>query len=180
MSLDAGKPTKEDWVKTAFHHLALRGSWCGRLHAHKLLVTARLLGQAAPPFNFTLYQYGPYSFDLDSRIAEMEAFGELACTFKRPGYGPSYSVVNDELEGVESAEDAAFGGLAAVAKEIGGLGGKELELISTCLWVRIEEKLENEEAIIERVSALKPRFAHPEIRSALVRAQKLEAQFQAA
>lgn len=88
------KNKQHAWVAAATKALADTGSWAGRTHLHKHLFITHALDLAAIPFDFELYHYGPYSFELDSVVAEMEAFGELDKRYRKPGYGPSYEVTS--------------------------------------------------------------------------------------
>lgn len=170
MSPSSNSLAKQEWIKASLDNLHRKGSWCGRLHVHKLLVITELLDVADVPFNFTLYQYGPYSFDLDSCIAELEAFGEIECTYRQPGYGPSYSIIGHAAR----LDKDSLDGLARVSDEIGGASGKELELVSTCLWVMVKEKIADNESIVSRVHTLKPKFEVLQIHDALNRARNLQ------
>ncbi len=165
---------KADWVKAAFRCLHAKKSWCGRIHAHKLLAIGDLLGVIDQPFKFTLYQYGPYSFDLDSEIARLEAFGVLDVQFTKPGYGPRYTVVQDDCEGA----DKAFEGLERVAEKVGSWPSKKLELVSTCLWAAVKENMRGDEEIVNRVKALKPRYSKQEVQEALESAKGLQKDLQ--
>lgn len=169
-----GPDRKADWVKAAFRCLHDKKSWCGRIHAHKLLVIGDLLGVINQPFKFTLYQYGPYSFDLDSEIARLEAFGVLDVQFTKPGYGPSYKVVPDDCGG----DGEGFEGLKRVADKVGSWPSKQLELVSTCLWAAVKEGMHGDEEIVNRVLALKPRYSKQEVQKALESAKDLQRDLQ--
>lgn len=149
------------WVSSAVRLLREQGSWTGRFHIHKLLVVADLLGCASTPFRFELYRYGPYSFELDELIADMETFGFLSKDYERPGYGPRYSNTDLAQEDATEIPPDDLEGLKLVAREFGSAGSKDLELIATSLWVIENEGVHDLSVIRSRVSDLK-RHRSPE------------------
>src|SRR4051812_27571202 len=94
------------WIAVAATSLRRTGSWTGRTHLHKHLFITQALKLADVPFEFELYHYGPYSFQLDSIVAEMEAFGELDKQYPKPGYGPSYQLTALGAEFVQTLPPA--------------------------------------------------------------------------
>jgi hypothetical protein len=138
-----------------------------------LLVVARLLGLAQPPFEFTLYQYGPYSFSLDSTFAQMELYGYLVRTFPREGYGPKYQVTDLGREEVHKLDPAAASTLDRIAHAFGSRDSQSLELVATALWVERQEQVHRDEAIVERVLKLKPRFDRARVEAALRHSHEL-------
>ena len=82
------KSKQHAWIAAATQSLANKGSWTGRTHLHKHLFITHALGLAVIPFDFELYHYGPYSFELDSVVAEMESFGEMEKRYRMVGYCP--------------------------------------------------------------------------------------------
>jgi uncharacterized protein YwgA len=153
------------WAAAAVASLDAAGSWTGRLHIHKVIVIPKLLGLVRPPFDFGLYIYGPYSFDLDRVIGEMELYGELNKYYRREGYGPSYRV--GELIGDAELDGHDNSVIQRAANILASFDSKDLELIATCLWVERHEgqRLDNE--IVRRVQTLKPKYNESEIRSRL-------------
>ena len=100
----------------------------------------------------------------------MEAFGELEKDYQRAGYGPSYestSLADYDLEEVSSA------GLSLVADELRDFDASDLELIATCLWVERIELETDEEAIVDRVKDIKPKYPTQRIEKALQQARDL-------
>lgn len=158
------------WIGASVDKLNDVNSWTGRIHIHKHLFIAQVLAVANVPFQFELYHFGPYSFEADHVIAEMEAFGELEKTYVRPGYGPTYKTT-DLAEDAVSDEDAAA--LSCVADQLRGFNSGDLELIATCLWVARREGEADERVIIDRVKEIKPKYSTLRIQSALVQARQL-------
>ena len=150
--------SSEVWIAATVAALNRSGSWTGRIHIHKHLYLTKALGLAAPPFDFVLYQYGPYSYDLDSDIAQMELYGQLIKVYPSPGYGARYMVseLGAEEGGQLSAEATAA--LQRVANALGNSDSQSLELQATCLWVRQQENITEDTAVVQRVRQLKPKY----------------------
>ncbi|MFG0274936.1 MAG: hypothetical protein ACF8QF_07760 [Phycisphaerales bacterium] len=144
------------WVSAAVQRLRDEGSWAGRIHVHKLLVVAQLLGLVRVPFRFELYRYGPYSFELDELIADMENFGFVSKEYAQPGYGPRLALSSTGEEDLDSLSEHELAALSTVASEFGRRGSKELELLATSLWVMEEEGVSDKDAVRVRVQELKP------------------------
>jgi uncharacterized protein YwgA len=143
-----------NWVLYGVRALNKANSWTGRIHIHKLLFIVKALDLGNPPFNFELYQYGPYSRRLDFLIAEMEDSGELDKTYPAPGYGPKYTLGAS----IGKTDDDEFEVLGRVANELGNCDSKDLELIATCLWVERIERVESDPLIVDRVAQIKPKY----------------------
>lgn len=151
-----------EWILATVEELRRHGSWCGRIHIHKLLFFVKAANLAEPPFEFELYHYGPYSFDLDSQIADLEMYGQLDRVFTRPGYGPQYSVVDEDHPYLETPNANA---IHRVAEFFGPRSGKDLELLATALWALKIEGLSGDK-LVQRVLELKPHFDNSQIKAA--------------
>lgn len=155
------------WVIEGIRALNEAGSWTGRVHTHKLFYLMSEFCEPKPPFSFQLYDYGPYSFELDRVFSEAESNGLIIRTYPKTGYGPKYlpsSVGAGHAVGSEVKE-----AIGKVASLLGNKSSKDLELIATCHWVERHEKLTDELAIVRRVIELKPRYSEdqPKVVAAL-------------
>jgi uncharacterized protein YwgA len=163
------------WVAVAAKALADSGSWTGRTHLHKHLFITQALNLAKVPFEFELYHYGPYSFELDSVVAEMEAFGDLEKRYRRAGYGPSYETTAFGEEAIAELDDDEVSVAETVASKLAGFDSSDLELIATCLYVEAVEGADDDDVIMQRVKEIKPKYSVTDVESALVRARRLRA-----
>lgn len=159
---------REAWIANTVESLRRHGSWAGRIHIHKLLFVVKELGLADVPFDFELYHYGPYSFELDSAIEDMQLYGLLDRVFQHPGYGPKYALTQ---AGQSVARSPAFQQspvVDRVAQFFGTKSSKDLELMATCLWVKRhgDARSLSEDEVIERVRIIKPKYTVEEIRFA--------------
>lgn len=166
-------PNREAWVASAIRELRRSGSWTGRIHVHKLLYLVSELGLAKPPFSFVLYQYGPYSYDLDAAIADMEMFGQIEKSFPKPGYGPRYGVSDFGSASGPCLALADADAVVRVARAFGNLDSQSLEVLATCVWVELKEGLKSDDAIVNRVKFLKPKYDESRIRLELRAARDL-------
>ena len=69
------------------------GSWSGETHVQKNLYLLDTLLGVPTDYGFTLYRYGPYSFELHDDIVGMTATGFLEFESQIP-YGPSLGVTS--------------------------------------------------------------------------------------
>jgi hypothetical protein len=165
--------TARAWIAGSVKKLNDVKSWTGRIHIHKHLFLTQVLELAEVPFQFELYHFGPYSFQVDYVIADMETFGELDKQYSKPGYGPRYFTTDlADAELSPGDEDA----LQRVADQIRTFNSSDLELIATCLWVERREGETDDQVIIDRVKEIKPKYPAPQIRTALLQSRTVAAQ----
>lgn len=166
------------WVTETVRVLRGANSWTGRIHIHKALVLGELLGLLDTPFEFEIYRYGPYSFDLDSEIAEMETSGLLTKDYVQPNYGPKYSNSSLAADLIDKLDDDARARLLRIASQIGSWRSQDLELVSTCLWVQRREGVTSSPDVVKRVQALKPHYDGAQIEQGIRKAAELAASLQ--
>jgi uncharacterized protein YwgA len=165
------------WIAAAAEALNRHGSWTGRIHIHKLLFVAKALDLAKPPFEFVLYDYGPYSFELDDQAIESEMMGEITRSYPRAGYGPRYAPTLRGREASAALRQRDRDAIGRVASQFGSRNSQELELIATCLWMERRERVTDDDALVARVMAVKPKYKEegPAIRKALNDAREIAA-----
>ncbi len=129
------------------------GGQATRTHIQKSIFLSSLLGLRDAPFEFVLYLYGPYSFELDDSIAEMVASGELMASAGVGGFGSRFSV--SKIAAVES--------LKPLCRWLGAKGVRRLEAVSTVAYVAAR----GERDIVARVQRIKPHLGPEEIKAAL-------------
>jgi len=170
------------WILHALTELKQQGSWAGRTHLHKILFLADRLLDAKQPFEFELYRFGPYSFELDACVRNLDAAGLVEKDYSDSGttYGPRYvpfedwqSAIPTELDIPEDQKQK----LQQIAKAIGNRTSSDLELIATCLWCEHDESTQGDSAIIGRVKQLKPRYQESEIKLQLSNLRKIQQSF---
>lgn len=118
------------------------GGWCGETHIQKTAFFLNGLMGVQLGYDFILYKYGPYSFDLRDDLVAMKANRFLKAEPKYP-YGPSFSlgelgnVVIGEFSETLSLYEKQIG---FITQELGNKGVVELERISTALLITMEHK----------------------------------------
>lgn len=156
------------WALQAIEELRGVGSWTGRIHVHKLLYLGSRLLDIKTPFEFELYRFGPYSFDLDDTIRDLSVADLISREYRHPGYGPTYGAKKGWEKLVpDPLDDAAIRQLHRLAKEIGSKQGGNLELIATCCWGEQDNNISDDDEIIRRVRELKPKYNEETIRKGL-------------
>jgi len=142
------------------------GSWSGNTHIQKTVnLVQSLLGQEI--YEFTIYRYGPYSFELRDDLERLVNVELVKRTFNDHGY--HYKITKRGLEYLQNAKFSRK--TTNVIKEIASLFGKApthvLELFSTIDYTLTKLNTDNDEFIVEYVKKLKPHFSEKVIRKAL-------------
>lgn len=137
--------------------LRANGSWTGETHIQKAAYFLEALLGVPLNLDFILYKHGPYSFDLTSELANMQANSLVSLRPQLPPYGPTY------VPGTASALLKSSFGYAAeksqreisfVAQQLGSKPVAELETIATALYVTLEQTPADRRAA--RIHELKP------------------------
>jgi uncharacterized protein YwgA len=67
-----------------------QGSWCGETNIQKACFFLQEVTRVPLGFDFILYRYGPYSFDLTDELTALRADSIFALRIRDPKYGPCY------------------------------------------------------------------------------------------
>lgn len=161
------------WIAASASALNKHGSWTGRIHIHKLIYVVKELGCDSVPFSFRLYDYGPYSFDLDEEIINAQLRGVLVQSYPQPGYGPRYLPSPSCFFLCDDLQQSEIQLIGKVAREFGGKGSKDLERIATCIWIIKREDLPTDDRIIQRAVDIKPKYQPEEFQPSLHEAKRL-------
>jgi uncharacterized protein YwgA len=172
-SVSPTNPDRGAWVLAATTALNHFGSWTGRVHIHKHLFITKVVERADPPFEFVLYDYGPYSFDLDQAVTELELLGFMEHSYPKPGYGPRYAPTLQGYEAAASLQENELRAVKDVARQLGTRTSQELELIATCLWMERKKGVSGDEEVVRQVRQAKPKYDESTIRQRLQDAHSL-------
>ena len=117
-------------------------SWCGDTHIQKACYFLQELLKVRLEFRFTLYKYGPYSFDLNDELSALRADDFLHLYVRDPQYGPCYSP--GEMSGrlkqsFPKTIGRCRGRVDFIAEQLGDKRVSELERLATALYVRTTE-----------------------------------------
>jgi hypothetical protein len=140
--------------------MAARGSWCGETHLQKSAFFLQELLGVPMEFEFTLYKYGPYSFDLGDELTALQADELLALKMRHRGYGPSYETTETSRV-LRTRFPVTLGKfhdeISFVARTFGEKGVVELERLATALFVTRENpQTTSVDARARRLHQLKP------------------------
>ena len=145
-----------------------RNLFCGETHVQKSVYLMQYLLGVPLGFEFLLYKYGPFSFELQTHIASMRADDmlivrplEYAATFE-PGDQLSYleKHLPKTIDTFRPAIDFAV-------KNLGPRGVKQLEPIATALFFTVNEDDRSVEGRARRIREVKPHISDEEARSAV-------------
>lgn len=112
-------------------------SWCGETHIQKAVYLLQELFTVPLGFAFTLYKYGPFSFELRDALTAMRADGLLELQAQWP-YGPRFlpSASGAQLRGRFPRTIREHSGqIDFVARQIGESHVQDLEKLATALLV---------------------------------------------
>lgn len=139
-------------------NLKTRGSWCGETHIQKATYLLQELMEVPLGFNFILYKYGPYSFDLSEHIVSMRADSLIRLISNYP-YGPTLAP-GELVEQVKGRCLKTLGKFEAqvafAANQLGEKRVADLEALSTALYIYLNESETSPEGRIERLKKIKP------------------------
>jgi len=128
-------------ILSLIEHLRSHGSWCGETHVQKATYFLKELLRVPLSFDFILYKYGPYSFELSDDLVAMRADSLIRLVSNYP-YGPSLA----PGEACEQIKKQFPRTLAEFEVQISFVSDKlahktisELEALSTALYVRLNE-----------------------------------------
>jgi hypothetical protein len=115
-----------------------RGSWCGETNIQKACYFLQQMTHVPLDFDFILYRYGPYSFELTDELTGLLADSILDLTMRDPRYGPSYGrgrLGNLVLSRFPKTISRFRRQVEFVASRLGHMGIGELERLATALYV---------------------------------------------
>ena len=125
-------------VLELMHALRSRGSWCGETHVQKCVYLVQEALDLPSEFEFVLYKYGPYSFDLHHLLGEMRADLLIDREPQPDPYGPTLkpSASGANLMKRHAATTTRYRpAINLVAECFGDRRVTDLEQIGTALYV---------------------------------------------
>lgn len=137
-----------------------QGSWCGETNIQKACYFLQDMTHVPLRFEFILYRYGPYSFELTDELTALLADSILDLTMPDPRYGPCYGrgrlgdlIVSRFPKTISRFRQE----IDFVASRLGHRGIAELERLATALYVTsgANAKSSSDERASE-VTSLKP------------------------
>lgn len=114
-------------------------SWCGETHIQKNVFFLQELFNVPLEYEFVLYKYGPFSFEISYLIPEMQS-GGLVELVPQSGFGPKIKVTNRGWEYHHLYDydiDRFQERTGFVAETLGGKGVGDLERVATGFFITI-------------------------------------------
>jgi len=115
-------------------------------------------------YDFNFYIYGPFCSQLDADLSILDYWGGVKINPVEFGYDISIGERNEVLR--EKARDFLSensDNIERLVNKFGGYTAKDLELISTIIYVMHTEKDTSKDDLLQIVQSIKPRFSKEEI-----------------
>lgn len=163
-------------LTTLADKLHSQGSWCGETHLQKATYFLQELLHVPLGYEFILYKYGPFSFDLSDDLAALRADQLLELHPQPIPYGPSLLPTAASGE-FRKRYPRTLGthqqSVDFVARKLGDKGVGQLERLGTALFVTRELPDADAEARARRLHELKPHVSLDEAREAVASVDRL-------
>ena len=120
-----------------------QGSWCGETNIQKASYFLQEMMGVPFGFEFILYKYGPYSFELTDELTGLLADSILSLTVRDERYGPCYGrgpVSELILSKFAKTVSQYRPRIDFVASRLGKKGIGELERLATALYVSLRNR----------------------------------------
>ncbi len=139
--------------------LQAKHSWCGETHLQKTTYFLQTLLDVPLDYEFVLYKYGPFSFELSDELVRIRADGLLK-SVPTPPYGTTLQL-EEESRNLRNkfakTREQFKQDIEILTDEIGNKGVKELERLTTIHYIKSQNgNSVAPEAVITRLIELKP------------------------
>ena len=152
------------------------GSWAGETHVQKSLYPLDTLLDTPTGYEFVLYKYGPFSFDLRDELGSMAATGLLDVKPQLP-YGPSFEITERGQKVISRFPRTMSryrDKLDFVASALSDRKVISLERLTTALYVRKKSTaLKDVEGRVRELRRLKPHVSLQDAKEATEEIDKL-------
>lgn len=140
----------------------------GRTSLMKLCYFLQALKRVPLEYTFSLYSYGPFDSEVLSDLQTAESMGVLYSGVEHYPGGYKYDIRPAEKS--QKVKELTKEFLTKYKKEIewvtqvfGNRSAADLELLSTILFVHEEERINDNQKLLERVNSIKPHFSLSQI-----------------
>jgi uncharacterized protein YwgA len=138
--------------------LRQQGSWTGKTHVQKALSLLRDLGEVPVPFDFVLYKHGPYSFDVEHEIEQMQSYAAVRIEANAQGYGVVLQPdqMADYVRRIAPLSEEESHAIEEVGRFVRDRNVTDLERLATASWILRQERIAEPGAVAKRLHSLKP------------------------
>ena len=150
--------------------LTKHGSWCGETHIQEAAYFLEEMMGVPLEFPYILYKHGPFSFDLSDELGSMRADGLLEWEIRPEPYGNTLKTTREGKRlkaNVPRTLERYRPAVSFVARKFGQKGVKDLEKISTALYVTKAMRNGGCDARAREIVRLKPHIPYEEAREAV-------------
>lgn len=153
-----------------------KGSWAGKTHLQKCLFFLQSMGGVPTDYEFQLYRYGPFSFELRDEIVQLQAEDIIRLAPRSASYSSSLKTTDasKRLRKYFSKTLDQYGKeIDLVADHFGALNASELEPLATAFYFHLEDAYISDKEVGEKVNAVKPRISVAEATAAARRTREI-------
>jgi uncharacterized protein YwgA len=158
--------------------LGKRGSWTGETHIQKAAYLLSALLGVNLGFEFVLYKYGPYSFELHGELGSLLTDGLVELQFPDPRYGGRFHLTShgEEFRRRFPRTVGEYDNqIRILADHVGAKNVAQLERLATAVFLKQEFPNEDRERWARRLTEVKPHIPIEEAYLAVQEAEALEA-----
>ncbi len=157
--------------------LGAKGSRCGETHIQKAVYFSQTMFNVPIDYQFVLYKYGPFSFELSDELVRIRADGLLK-SVPTPPFGVTFHLekAGNQLRAKFSKTGKRYEGIInLLTDEIGDKGVKELERLATIQYIKIKcAEKQSPDALAGKLIELKPHIAEDEAKEAVIAFEELK------
>lgn len=175
------KKTRRAVLLELAQELNRHGSWCGATHLQKAAYFLTELAGVPLSYEFVLYRHGPFSFDLQDEIDELQGYGLIEAKPVDPPYGPQLAITehgerfisrNGMPEAQQHTDD-----IQRIASLLGDAGVVQLERLATALYFLAIEGDRSDEEYVAHIHEAKSHISEEQAENAIATVRQMQAQF---
>jgi len=146
------------FILTVIESLLKHGSVAGKTHIQKALSLLSDSKCVQVPFSFVLYKHGPYSFDVEEALEQMQSYGAISVEPSMSGYGVALRPSNmaSFVRTTAPLSEQQRNAIEKVCVFVGPRNVKDLERLATALWIRSHLGIQDRERVAKQLHSLKP------------------------
>ncbi|NJL27777.1 MAG: hypothetical protein HC897_07705 [Thermoanaerobaculia bacterium] len=169
------EPEREAFILYLIDGLRRRDSWCGETHVQKTVFFLQELDGIDLGFNYILYKYGPFSFDLRDQLSYLRADRLIELDIQEP-YGPRFRLTDSGRRVVSrysSSLEPSRAALEGAADRLASDNVATLERYATALylWRHWQQETPTSSEVVKRLVEVKPHVSHEQAKDAVEKVQ---------
>lgn len=143
-----------------------KDSWAGETHIQKAAYLLQTMLEVPLGFQFVLYMFGPFSFELRDELTALRGDNLLCLQPQTPPYGPRYEAPKERADYIQGLYPVTLNKHAKkvdfIASQLGAKGVAALERLATAFYVKNKLPGEPFEKQIAELVRLKPHITQEE------------------